>query len=65
VRKKAEELDLDIYFLFLPPYSPDLNPIEFLCKSVKKAISLKFIKTIEEFKAIIKAAFQKFNTSIS
>ena len=26
--KKAEQLD--IIFVFLPPYSPDLNPIEFI-----------------------------------
>lgn len=28
VKQTAE--DLDIYFVFLPPYSPDLNPIEFI-----------------------------------
>jgi transposase len=28
VVKKAEE-ELNIRFIYLPPYSPDLNPIEF------------------------------------
>jgi len=32
VRKKAEELNIRL--VFLPPYSPDLNPIEFLWKSI-------------------------------
>jgi len=27
VKIRAEELN--IYFIYLPPYSPDLNPIEF------------------------------------
>jgi putative transposase len=38
VKKEAEELC--IYLLYLPPYSPDLNPIEFIWKSVKRVISL-------------------------
>ena len=28
-----------IHLVFLPPYSPDLNPIEFAWKSLKKLIS--------------------------
>lgn len=31
----------DIYPVFLPPYSPNLNPIEFIWKSIKKYISQK------------------------
>lgn len=30
-----------IYLVFLPPYSPNLNPIEFIWKSIKKSISQK------------------------
>jgi transposase len=56
LRKKAEELG--IYLLYLPPYSPELNPIEFLYKSIKRVISLKLIKSIEELKATIKGAFR-------
>ncbi|MFZ2071794.1 MAG: transposase [Halobacteriota archaeon] len=34
VLKEAEKLG--IYLVFLPPYSPDLNPIEFVWKSLKR-----------------------------
>lgn len=52
VREKAKELG--IYLIYLPPYPPDLNPIEFIWKSVKRVISLKLIKRIDELKAVIK-----------
>ncbi len=32
----------DIILIFLPPYSPDLNPIEFIWKSIKREISKNF-----------------------
>ena len=32
VEQKAKELN--IYLVFLPAYSPDLNPIEFIWKSI-------------------------------
>ena len=34
VKIRAEELD--IYFIYLPPYSPDLNPIESGWKDLKR-----------------------------
>ncbi|MCW7076570.1 MAG: transposase, partial [Candidatus Syntrophoarchaeum sp.] len=30
---------LGIYLVYLPPYSPDLNPIEFVWKSIKRRFS--------------------------
>ncbi|MGE5350874.1 MAG: IS630 family transposase [Acidobacteriota bacterium] len=30
--------DLGILLIFLPPYSPDLNPIEFIWKSIKRVV---------------------------
>ena len=37
--EKAE--DLDIIRAFLPPYSPDLNPIEFPWKDMKRELAAK------------------------
>jgi transposase len=63
VRKRAKELG--IYLLYLPPYSPDLNPIEFIWKSVKRVISLKLINHIDELKAVIKRSFEEFALGVS
>ncbi len=32
----------DIKLVYLPPYSPDLNPIEFILKSLKRVVSKLF-----------------------
>ncbi len=52
VLKEAEKLG--IHLVFLPPYSPDLNPIEFVWKSLKKLISEVFIESVEDLKGFIK-----------
>ena len=57
--------DLGIELIFLPPYSPDLNPIEFIWKSIKRVISPRFIIDIEHMKAIIGEKFLEFSSSIS
>lgn len=36
---KEYAASLDIRLVFLPPYSPHLNPIEFIWKSIKRVIS--------------------------
>ena len=41
----AEILDNEL--IFLPPYSPQLNPIELIWKSIKKIISRTFVKNQE------------------
>jgi putative transposase len=38
---RAAARDLDIFFVFLPPYSPDLNPIEFGWKDLKRELAAK------------------------
>lgn len=54
VREKAEELGIRL--VYLPPYSPDLNPIECIWKSVKRAISLINFKSVEELREKISYA---------
>jgi len=39
---------LDIVLVFLPPYSPDLNPIEFIWKNIKKELSSRIFTKKEE-----------------
>ncbi|MGC8497555.1 MAG: transposase [Thermoplasmata archaeon] len=55
VIKKAVELGIDP--IFLPPYSPDFNPIEFIWKSIKRIISRSFIDSRESMCSIIEKAF--------
>jgi len=56
---------LDITLVFLPPYSPDLNPIEFIWKSVKRYISSMFVVCKEELKEIVETLFYIFSSSLS
>ena len=57
---KQTAKDLDIYFVYLPPYSPDLNPIEFIWKSIKRVLSISFVPDLEEMKHIIKESYCRF-----
>jgi len=54
-----------IHLVFLPPYSPDLNPIEYIWKSIKRIISRNFIQDLDHMKQVILDAFKKFCSSIS
>ena len=62
-REYAEENRIDL--VFLPPYSPDLNPIEFIWKSIKRIISRTFIRDLDHLKQIILDAFKKYGCSLS
>ncbi len=57
--------ELGIYLVYLPPYSPDLNPIEFIWKSLKRVLSLVFVKAEDELKDIIRLNFQSFSKNLS
>jgi putative transposase len=56
---------LDIVLVFLPPYSPDLNPIEFIWKSIKKELSSRIFMTKEEVRDVVEEMFYKFSSSLS
>lgn len=63
VKKKCEKLG--IYLVPLPVYSPDLNPIEFIWKSIKRVLSITFIRNEYHLKKIIKESFDKYANSMS
>ena len=62
-REYAELNRIDL--VFLPPYSPDLNPIEFIWKSIRRIISRTFIRDLDHLKQIILDAFKKYGCSLS
>lgn len=53
----AEKLDMTL--VFLPPYSPDLNPIEAIWKSIRRKISQIFAKSEWAFKETIRTTFHR------
>ncbi len=61
--KYAERLG--IILVFLPPYSPDLNPIEYIWKSIKRIISCNFIRDIDHIKSLIATYFRDYSLSLS
>ncbi len=47
-----------IYFIFLPPYSPELNPIERIWKSIKRWVNEEqFIKNLDELANLYQQSF--------
>jgi transposase len=50
-QEKAQQLDITL--VPLPPYSPDLNPIEQIWKTIKRAVSENFIYSADYLKYII------------
>ena len=58
VRRFAESIGITL--VFLPKYSPDLDPIEFLWKSLRRRISqIGFIGSEWSFKESIRTAFHR------
>jgi transposase len=62
-RIQAKDFGIDL--IYLPPYSPDLNPIEFIWKSIKREISCKFIHDAPHLKQLIREKFNKYSTNLS
>lgn len=60
VLRKARKLGIRL--VFLPPYSPDLNPIEFVWKSIKRIISEAEISSEKGMKKVIKKGFKELSS---
>lgn len=52
----AREHRIDL--VFLPPYAPDLNPIEYIWKSIKRIVSRMFIRDLDHIKELIESSFR-------
>jgi transposase len=63
VHEKARFLNIEL--IFLPPYSPDLNPIEFIWKSMKRFISIRSIENTVELIADVDCYFRTLAMSPS
>jgi putative transposase len=63
VIKEAEKLGIEL--VFLPPYSPDLNPIEYIWKSIKRVISTTFIRHIDDMRNVFMEAFYRLSQKLS
>jgi len=63
VKEKASELNIEL--IYLPPYLPDLNPIEYLWKSIKRIISISDIESKQELLVIVRKNFIGLTTNLS
>lgn len=64
-KTKMKAKELGIKLVFLPPYSPDLNPVELIWKTIKREVSVRFIQSKEHLRNIIKNEFNRIEGSIS
>ena len=65
--KSVRELTqkLNIVLIYLPPYSPDLNPIEILWKSIEKIISIAETENKDELMDVVRSAFFGLTANLS
>ncbi|MFY9200995.1 MAG: transposase, partial [Methanosarcina flavescens] len=64
-KTKMKAKELGIKLVFLPPYSPDLNPVELIWKTIKREVSVRFIQSKEHLRNIIKNEFNRIEGSLS
>jgi len=63
---RAHAADLGIVLVNVPPYSPDLNPIEYIWKSVRRVVAEeRVLQNQEHLRTIIDRAFTTFSRSMS
>ena len=60
VSRKARKLRIRL--VFLPPYSPDLNPIEFIWKSIRRIVSEEVINSEKDLKKVIRRGFKELSS---
>jgi len=63
---KAKKLEIpdNIKLLFLPPYSPELNPAEKMWARFKRTFTNKLFKSLEEISLFMDNAAREINNGI-
>jgi len=61
----TEAEQLGIRLVYLPPYSPDLNPIEQIWRVIKRKLSTRLVQSAEEMKIVIRQHFQSLVRRLS
>ncbi|MCL4381195.1 transposase [Candidatus Marsarchaeota archaeon] len=56
--------DNDIVFLQIPPYSPELDPVEIYWRNVKKWVGTKPYASLPELKTILRSAFRRHSLMV-
>ena len=49
----------DVELEFLPPYTPQLNPVETVWRDLKKRLAGRFFRSVDELKAAITAILER------
>jgi transposase len=62
---KVEAKGLAIELVLLPPYSPDLNPVKYMWKSIKGVISTIFVRHMDDMRNTVKKAFYRLTKKLS
>lgn len=63
VEKTINNSDKHLTLLYLPPYSPDFNPIEMMWSKIKSVLRMLKIRDISMLPDAIKTAFSKISSS--
>ena len=59
VREYVESAGGDAGLEFLPPYTPQLNPVETVWRDLKKRLAGRFFRSLDELKAAITAILER------
>ena len=59
VREYVDSTGDDVDLEFLPPYTPQLNPVETVWSDLKRRLAGRFFRSLEELKAAITAILER------